>query len=354
MKNGLFLSSLCLFSFSVFAEVDFSHCQSQFNVSRLDGKKRSLQEAFSQSFEAEKDNHPFFPFELTKDGKVKPHPSVNLSSKGNVDILTVNSDGTEYEVVINKNDKDEVLSVTTEWDFSKLPQISMGFGAYGPNAKTPPKLKKPAFKRTSATTVKLDYKNGKCFPARIDTINTFGDESRQDVTFDAKLCRDIQQFFKKHPEAQACFDSGLMTKADNIFSDFYKNNQDIYSNDDDSTISGVPKSVNTKLKSESLFPTNVGMGGGYPGIGIGFGGFTPMSSDQALTPWGPTVDGIIAGSKLNGYVNKQTSVMAAMQLKHMCETQWGTNTFYKISHDDALWALEAPKASTTDSETVTR
>ena len=352
MKNGLFLSALVL-SFNVFAEIDYSHCQSQFNISRLDGKKLSFEEAVFKSYAAEKDNDPYFPFELTKDGKIKPHPSVNLSSKGNVDILTVKSDSTEYEVVINKNDKGEVQSVTTEWDFTKFSQGNFGIGVYGAGANAPAKKKKPAFKRTSATTVKLDYKNGKCFPARIDSINTFGDESRQDVAFDAKLCRDIQQFFKKHPEAQACFDSGLMTKADNIFNDFYKNNKDIYSDEDDTTISGVPKSVNTKLKSDNLFPSGAGFGGFYPGMGMGFGGFVPMNSDQALMPMGPTVDGIIAGSKMNSYVNKQTAVMAAMQLKYMCETQWGVDTFSKVSNDDALWA-PAVSSSAPTSETATR
>jgi hypothetical protein len=78
-----------------------------------------------------------------------------------------------------------------------------------------------------------------------------------------------------------------------------------------------------------------------------------MNSDQALMPMGPTVDGIIAGSKMNSYVNKQTAVLAAMQLKSICETQWGVNTFSKVSNDDGLWA-PAISTSAPTSETITR
>ena len=56
---------------------------------------------------------------------------------------------------------------------------------------------------------------------------------------------------------------------------------------------------------------------------------------------------------MNSYLNKQTAVMAAMQLKYMCETQWGVDTFSKVSNDDALWA-PAVSSSAPTSETATR
>ncbi|MBC7711757.1 MAG: hypothetical protein H7177_00360 [Rhizobacter sp.] len=341
-----------------FAAVDYSYCQQQFNLYAQsnkpckNGKASGFGGCLSQGgfpeYSEKNENigkktadSSYYPFELTADGKIKAHPTLNYQMKDGKEIISSNSKEMDYSTIVTRNEKGEITEITssynmkTDYDMSGYP-TSQGI-----------KTKPAAFKRTNESTTKLEIKNGKCIPTRSDSLNTLGDEAKQEVTFDAKLCRNVGQFFKKNPEAASCFDNSLMAKAQGIFDDYYKDNSDIYGEAKNGQF-GPRSPLKTKLKTK-----NTGMYG-YPGmgmmggIGLGMGmGMPGASTEQMLTTMGLSIDSIIsAPTQMQGMNGFGTSpVLQAMQLQAVCQgnsfgmgmsaTQRGFLT------DESVWKNEA-------------
>jgi hypothetical protein len=353
MKFFLLAFAMLAISSNIFSAVDYSYCQQQFNLDKASNKpcqesNRGIGLAVCvNEFGSDQKDSSYFPFELTSDGKIKPHPLVNYKTENGNEILTSKDKILGFETTVTKNEKGEIVSIDTSYETSYV----YGGGAYGEINTVNSKAAHFASKSESRT--KIEIKNGKCFPSRIDTINSIGDESRQDVSFDAKLCRNVQQFFKKHPEASSCFDSGLMKKAENIFSDYYKDNKDIYGEYDSKKSISAPRPLGTHLKSD-LFQTPAY---GFPGTGaygaVGLGmtmGMPGATIDQRLKPMVPTFDSILNEGGIKAYAIGGfgiSPVVQAMQIMNTCQGLGfgGPHPLQKVVNDDTIWQTESSSNS---------
>lgn len=363
MKFSMLFISMMAMSGSAFSAVDYSYCQKQFNVFVQPNKpcKTGGGGMFTMcggggygDYKNEKTkDSSFYPFELAADGKVIPHPTLNYKNEEGKEIVSSKNKDMDYETIISRNDKGEITNIETSYAMKTQP-VGMnygGFGVYGSGAPAKTQSKAAAFVRRNESNTKIEIKNGKCIPSRIDTVNSLGDESRQDVNFDANLCRNISQFFKKNPEAASCFDKGLMDKANEIFNEYYKSNKDVYGDVDTDNPYSKPKALRTKLKSD----INLGGMYGYPGSGIGGGmgvgmgmGMPGATTEQMLTPMMLSVDSTL---KTTGFYQPgagfgNTPVVQAMQIMTLCQGGgFGQSILSDVVNDESIWKAEAQSAS---------
>ncbi len=343
-----------LFSNNVFSAVDYSYCQKQFNTMVKSNKPCKLSGGMYLcdygGANDKNDTNYFYPFELTSDGKIVPHPELNYKHENGKEIISSKSKDTDYETVVTRNDKGEISGIYSNHVIKSIGIVS-GYGEF-----SQVKTKEAPFARKSETSVKVEIKNGKCIPSRIDTVNSLGDESRQDVSFDANLCRNVTQFFKKNPEAASCFDKGLMEKAQRIFGDYYRGNKDIYGDVNPDMMMGSPKALKTKMKLDM----NQGMyGGGYSypgtgsigGMGVGMGmGMPGATVSQILTPMTPSLDSVLSTQGFQGAGGFGNSpVVQAMQVMSLCQGgSWGpSNVLRDVVNDESVWAIETQDPSKT-------
>ncbi len=339
----LFLSALFI-STNSYAKVDYTNCQSQFNTYQmsddpceqmlfagaLDNTCKTRKKSISTS--------SYYPFELLADGTIKPHPTLNYKNVNGVETLS-GKEGMNYQTTIKRNSQGEITEVQNTNDYPMITNGMGGGGIYGPAGAPSPSTNDTKHKKMSVysfkneTTSKVEIRNGKCGATRIDSLRAIGDESRQDVMFDARLCRKVNQFFKKNPEAASCFDKGLITKAENIFNDYYRGNPDIYGDFDEveTKIMGAqPRSIKTKMKSVPMMGYSMGMMGGFN-----------ASIHQMLAPMVPTVDGSLEAITYRGADGFGSSpVIQAMQIKSICEMySSGMSTVpNSLLTDEDFWA----------------
>jgi hypothetical protein len=342
MKRSLIATALLVVSGNVFAATDYAHCMKQFNSMAIPDKGIAPGSGIYPNAPLAKmektDGASYYPFELTADGKIKPHPTINYKNENGKETLTTKKDSIlgNSIITINRDEKGELTNVVS------INHIDMegfygGMGGMYPSDNAKAKKKKVSFDRKNETTVKLEIKNGKCVPSRMDTVASYGDEARQDVTFDLKLCRNVSQFFKKNPEAASCFDKKLMDKAQAVFDGYYDDNKDIYGEiDKDSFMKPTPQK--TKLKGLN------GGSYGYPGMGMGLGmggmypGMTGMSSSAMLQPFMPTVDTMLSSTTytgMNGYGS--SPVITAMQLMSLCNGGGFGPKINPAIDDESVW-----------------
>lgn len=124
-------------------------------------------------------------------------------------------------------------------------------------------------------------------------------------TMNTELCRDLNQFFKNHPEAQACFNRQLNNRVDSIFSKY-----------------------RGKYSSEEFTPAvggfGMGMGMAPGGYGMGMGGFGMIGGS-------PLVGSLYS---LNSTLAGSSSVINANRLIDLCQLQQLSPFF----EDDTIWA----------------
>lgn len=352
MKFAITTSLALLASGIAHGAVDYSYCQKQFNTYLMPNKpcKEIMlgMVVACSNVRSDKTDSSYYPFELTADGKIKPHPTLNLKTVDGQEIISSTNKDMDYQSIVSRNEKGEVIEVSTNFTMKNM---WTGGGIYG---NAPTQSKPSPFVRKNESNVKLEIKNGKCIPSRVDSVNSLGDESRQDVSFDAKLCRDVAQFFKKNPEAASCFDKNLMEKANGIFKDFYKNNKDIYGDVDTEKMLSTPKPLKTKLKSQ-MNPAG-GMYGypgiGYNGMGMGMGmGMPGATTQQMLTPMMPSIDSVINSAGTSGYPQGfggfgKSPVVSAMQIMTLCQGGgFGPNVLKDVVDDDSVWKTEEASAA---------
>lgn len=348
MKGSLIATALLLAAGNVFAATDYTHCMKQFNSTAIPDKGIRPGSGLYPNAPMPKmekvEGSSYYPFELTADGKIKPHPTVNYKNENGKETLTSKKDSVmgNSVITVNRDEKGELSNIVsvnqidTEWFKAST------LGMY-PSDSATSKKKKVSFDRKNETTVKLEIKNGKCVPSRIDTVASYGDEVRQDVNFDLKLCRNVSQFFKKNPEAASCFDKKLMDKAQAVFDGYYDDNKDIYGEiDKESFMKPTPQ----KTKLKDMYPGGYGgggyLGGGFPGMGLGMtgigGGMLGMSSSAMLHPFMPTVDTMLSSTTytgMNGYGS--SPVITAMQLMSTCNGGGYGPKINQAIDDESVW-----------------
>lgn len=348
---------------SAYGQVDYKLCQNQFNNMKVPDSGCAYGSTASSDIEKcgydigspkkigeEKVKSSYYPFELLADGTIKSHPNFNYNSVGGVETLTPKGEKNNYSVVITRNEKGEIIGVKSIYK-TNIPEggISgmMGMGMYVPmNAGKNKKAK--TFSLTNEMNNKVEIRNGKCASTRVDSTSSLGEESRQDVVFDARLCRNVNNFFKKNPEAASCFDKKLMSKANEVFDDFYKDNQDIYGDYDpeESRLGVRPRALKTKmLESQGMMPMNMGMMGNPYGM---------RSSSQMLQPYMPTIDSHLGASTYMGMSGYGSSpVITALQIKSLCDgggfpgVDSGNN---QVVNDESFWATEKSAAVSSDAK----
>ena len=360
MKLSSLLISMLVISTPVYSAVDYSYCQKQFN--HFIQSDKPCKESFNgfstcMSFGEKKEGSSYYPFELKADGTIKAHPSLNYQNIDGVEKIFSTNKEMDYETIITRNEKGEVIDITTSYTMKNK---FVGGGSYGVGADYPvtmPKSVPAKFTRKNDSIVKMEIKNGKCIPSRMETLNSLGDESKQEITFDAKLCRNIGQFFKKNPEAASCFDKDLMAKAQGIFQDYYKDNTDVYGpvNVDDPFSRPTP--LKTKLKSESSGAYGYPGTGMYGNVGIGMGmGMPGATTEQLLTGMMPSIDTVISSAGFTGFSGFGNSpVVQAMQLQSLCQGGgFDMLTPRDFLTDESVWRSEAPASSLEEAKTIVK
>ena len=295
LKSTIALS--LLYSTSIFANIDYSKCAEFLNP------KPQYQGLYGNT------SRPYLPFELKPDGKVNPHKDV-ISYKND---KTKNQEVIVYEmpyfefpsseqsnlqnpfkqkmrrvsVRIQRDENGNISEIVNDQNISQAEidkQVKLQKDLYLKN--TPPEIVKQhqqmseqngvefhlPFQAMSHETTKFEIKNGQCVP--LESKSSFliepkvGGNTHESNNFNTNLCKDINDFLSKNPEAAACFKKDLNQKMSSIFSKY-----------------SAPKTNNLGM----------GMGmGGYPWMGslggiYGFGMMTRLDSHLLFnsgTAWG--------------------------------------------------------------------
>lgn len=343
MKKLLLLTSVC-YSLSTLAATDYSYCMKQLNSMKLPNVPCDMKKKYTECYEkaTQEGKTSYFPFELSSEGKMQIHPSLNLKTENGNEVLESNGDFGDFKTIITKNANGDITNIETK------SEMKLGdFGQYGPGTddKEATKLAERN-KLLRSFNLKMEIKNGKCIPSRLEGTTYVGNQSRQDVIFEMQLCRDLNQFFKKNPEAKGCFDKGLMSKVDNIFNNYYKRNPDIY---------GEVATMNLDFFRPQPLKTRSGMtgyGGVDVGMGIGMNGMMglagPYGAQSMLQPFGPTVDVTLASSPKTG---GGSPVIAAKNALATCEGGI-LSSAGKIAEDESVWATETSTSKVDASKAI--
>jgi hypothetical protein len=322
----LFIGGFVLSSFS-FADVDYSHCMKQLNRNVMPDK---LCSSADQKKDPEKCGMKpnksigtsYFPFELLNDGKIKPHPAFSYKLEGNNEELTLDQDGVLNKLTIKRNSKNEIVELVNN--------LKMKSSAAGPDIPF-----------INVAQTKFENLNGKCIPSRLDSTSSIGNESRQDVFYETRLCRNLQQFFKKNPDAQSCFDKGYIKQVQNIFSDYYTRNGDVY---------GVQAVKNLDLAKPFPMKTKFNQNPGTSELPMPFE--TSFTNQRLLAPSVPTIDSNLL---LNSNQFATSPVTSANIINMNCNDIRFTGFLSEVISDEDVWVkTSAPAAAKSDDETVVK
>ncbi len=249
MKKPIYKTLLLItLSLSSAHAADYSKCQDVINPHRGFGNGgQGGGFGFSMA--------PYLPFSLQKDGKIKPHDDV-ISYKYDDDKKqdTIVYEMPTYDfmtpedlessnpykqkmrrvtVTIQRDDKGEITEIKNDQNISQADidkQVKMQREMHERN--TSEEMRKQwkesfgddyqlPFYGHSSTTIKFEIKNGQCVPVK--SVNTALVEPKKDgQTFDTtnynlNLCKDIDNFLKKNPDAASCFKKDLNKEVSSIF-----------------------------------------------------------------------------------------------------------------------------------------
>jgi len=320
MRSLLVIITPLILSANSYAAVDYSYCQQQFNTMSVANKLRKPNLGIYSSGKKSK-NTSYYPFELTTDGKIIPHPALVAKSEKGVDtfISKNKKSGIDSETIVTRNENGEPVKVVTT--------LTSLIDAVTYDQKTQEEIKSP-IKKIQVTTTNIEIKNGKCVPSRVDVLKSMASETRQEVHFDLGLCKSVGDFFKQNPKAASCFDKKLMDKAQSIFGDYYKRNNDLYGGAENEW--SKPKTLKNKSALDgsndaaAIPPAGMGLAPspGFPAPTIGLMNAQEMgqTADQMVLPDGVTVDSLIQTPTydLKGFGN--SAVVSAIQINSMCES----------------------------------
>ena len=169
-------------------------------------------------------------FDLLKDGQIVPHNtsdgviSYNKDRQtGNIRIIHVPSDRysivSRYHTTILRDSNGHIIRI----EENKTPNQPNEFKAL---KKSREKLRKqlgPSFPFMSdmKTIIDFEVKNGQCIPVEAKSFFLIDSNSKttmeKSTLYNLKLCKDIYDFFNKHPNARSCFSDGLNKQMTSIF-----------------------------------------------------------------------------------------------------------------------------------------
>ncbi len=310
MKKLFWLMSLLILN-NAYAETDYTYCQKSLNqFVRADDCKSDLKMveapciALAKDFESAKnpaknkrEGYSYYPFELTKDGKIKPHPSLNYKMLANGDEEIQDK---YYKTYIKRSKNGQIETITSSSNSSV--RVSQ----------------KEIVNAHLDSQIKLMFNNGKCAFSRQVTEKVLGKDKRRDVFLDTKLCRDVKSIFKKNPGLEKCNDTGMSLEIDNMFANYYLSNPDVYN-------LFKNESKNKKLD-------------GYPGSGGGV---------YSVTPFFQTVDTILE--------SRDSSISTLNKIKSLCENyKLSMDGFEDALNDESLWSEDLASSSSNSSKAISK
>jgi hypothetical protein len=303
MQKKLFMMAL-LISSSAYA-TDYSKCSSSLNPDPYEYYKDGSTEPMPY--------HGMFPFKLTDDGQVKPIDGIvsyEKNEEGNKEVIeyniasmikpqtiedikkgdigawpTFNPQKRKVKTIITRNEQGDIVQIKTDHNFTQE-ELNIMFNNQQNNfrAFADPKmvenLDKEAkkngkeryeipFSYNKNETLNFEVKNGKCVLISQQQETAFGNKldspSVTNSQFNVNLCKDIDNFINKHPEATACFKADLNKKMSSIF--------DKYVDKSKYGLGGAG--------AGNVGPMVPGVGIGYPGTGgggYGVPGGVPMGA----------------------------------------------------------------------------
>ena len=285
MKTLTFLTSIFLLAPAMAA--DYSKCKEFFSPSGLGNPS----------------------FSMDKDGKITPHPyviSYESDDKNKEEHISYVNDynlahSDLLKTTIKRDDKGDIIEITHANDYTQenLDRMKKTLRRYSPNSP---------FLAFSHSTIKLEIRNGECVPVKATAHNLIqpkvGGTTRPSSLYNTKLCKELDDFLKEHPEAEACFKDDLNDKVSKIFEP-YKSYQAVY-----------------------------GMGGGMSPHGLFTGFFGRL--DSLLVD-----DDFLNSNPSSRKFTGRSPVISAHIILEDCRSQ-GLEPFIK---DENLWKKAAAKAT---------
>ena len=323
MKNFLMVAGL-LVSTHAMASTDYSYCQQALNMPDYMGVGEG------------------YPFKLTDDGKIKPHASVKsykADPKERTETIVYGEKNMQQKVVVVRNEAGELEKIVTSFEYDApevktgvgakkkgmgmYPGIGIGMGMYGMGY--PGMMGAPQDMKTDMVT---DFKvqNGKCVPHRSLMETKTGKVFSRHFVSDLQLCRDMKNFFKKNPEAEACFGNKYNDAVNEVMKGHQTRNADVYEPEE-----------SKDSKSESPF----GGYGVFPGGVYDGGGFNSpgMSYNSLNGGYGMFLDNL---ATTENYPGQQSPLTRGQMIMQYCNANYGPMS--KMIADEALFAVESATA----------
>ncbi len=316
-------------------KVDYTYCQENFN------KAAPMGMGFEEGF----------PFKITDDGKAWVHlkvKSYKKDEKTGTETFEYGEKPFKTKVTISRDEKGELARVVSS-TFYDAPEFKRGVGAkkdlyggmggmYGGMGLGGMGMGMmggnpfPSVDTTTDVVTDIKIQNGKCVPSRSVMETKAGKSSEKHFITDLQLCRDVKTFFKKNPDAAACFGSKMNEAMEAVLQGHRTRNADLY-------------------KTEASSEEEQTQASGYPGIGT-WGGFNSegMSYNGINGGYGIFIDNLATEK---GTPNLLGSPLArGATVLTYCEMPFGPMS--KMMQDEVLFAPELAKDSSKDQTAVSK
>lgn len=307
------------------------------------------------------------PFELLSDGKIKPNDDVisydTIDDKNQeviqydmptFGVISLNEsdkknpfkhDTKRITVIIQRDDKGNIVEIINDENVSQSDidqQVKIQRAHWERN--TPEEMKRPykrleeksgqkiqlPFSRYASSSVKFEVKNGQCVP--VESKNKILIEPKKDgqtfetTNYNVNLCKDIDNFLTKNPEAASCFKKDLNKQITSIFERYKPKDQQF------SSMVGP-------------FGGGIGYGGVNSGFGMSFGfGSVEQMMSQGMF-WGDE-DQKSAIRKTTG----SSPIIAGHMILQNCYNQ-GLGTFID---DPSIWEEAGVKTQKSSGEAAAK
>ncbi len=326
-----------LLSINAQAAIDYSYCQQALNPFETMGEGAMWGGGMNAEMKG-------YPYTLTADGKIKPHAKIKSfkeDAKARTETIVYGDKPFEQKVVILRDEAGIISKVisTSEYDAPQtksgvgskkqaFPGYGMGMGGFGY-----PGIGMGMPSQDSRTDIVTDLKiqNGKCMPFRSLMEIKTGKHLARHFLSDVQLCRDMKNFFKKNPEAEACFGSKFNAEVNEVMKGHHTRNADVYKPDADKQDKADP------FGGYGIYPASED--GGFPPYdGGGFN--SPGMSFNGMGGYGMFIDNL--ASQDSGY-GQSTPLSRGHMIMQYCKMPFGPIS--KMIDDEGLFALESTEAA---------
>lgn len=324
--KSLFMTAAIMFTANAMAaeKVDYSYCQETFKSSPIG---YGLEEGF--------------PFKITDDGNTRVHlkvKSYKKDDKARTETFEYGEKPMKTKVTIYR-DESGTLSRVVSSSFFDAPEVKRGVGSKNPGGMYGmgmgigfgmgySGMMEPMVDTTTDIVTDIKIQNGKCVPFRSLMDIKKGKTSEKHFVADLQLCRDVKMFFKKNPEAAACFGEKMNNAMEEVLQGHRTRNADLYN----------PAGDKTEANE-----------GGYPGTGMypggSYGGFNAegMSYNGIAGGYGMFLDNLITEKNTPNFLGSPLARGASVM--SYCSMPFGPMD--KMIQDEALFAPELAKNADT-------